>query len=167
MAAQRKPNLTPHEDKEQENLLIWAAWNSGKYPELTLLYHIANGGKRGKREAARLKAQGVKAGVPDLHLPVARGGYHSLYIELKRREGGTVSDAQKGWIADLRREGNCVAVCRGSEEAERVIVGYLGGKVDEKGNDKRNTGEPACKGADEAADRREERECGPGSEEGV
>lgn len=127
VAATRKPNLTIREEKEQENLLTWAAWNRGQYPELALLYHIPNGGKRGKAEAARLKAGGVKRGVPDLCLPVARGGYHGLYVELKRREGGTISVDQRDWLERLEAQGYMVAVCRGAEEAEGVLLGYLRG----------------------------------------
>ena len=67
----------------QETLFNWAQYRYARYPELELLYHIPNGGKRDACTAVNLKRQGVKAGVPDLHLPVARGGYHGLYIELK------------------------------------------------------------------------------------
>ena len=49
------------------------------------VFHIPNGGYRNKAEAAHLKAQGVRPGVPDLCVPVARHGYHGLYIEMKRR----------------------------------------------------------------------------------
>ena len=54
----------------------WVTYQQGRFPELVLLYHIPNGGKRDAQTAISLKRQGVKAGVPDLHLPVARGGYH-------------------------------------------------------------------------------------------
>lgn len=121
-------NDTPYEEKEQQNLFYWAALQSGKYPVLRKMYHIPNGGKRGKAEAARFKAGGVKKGVPDIHLPVARGGYHSLYIELKRRKGGTLEPAQREWIKDLQEEGNCVVVCKGWDDAAEVIVDYLEGR---------------------------------------
>ena len=55
------------------------------------------GGKRDAKTATILKRQGVKAGVPDLHLPVARGGYHGLYIELKVGDN-TTTKKQKDWI---------------------------------------------------------------------
>ena len=71
------------ESGHQEAIIEWCAWNMQQYPELELLYHVPNGGKRDKATAAVLKRQGVKAGVPDLVLPVARCGYHGLYIELK------------------------------------------------------------------------------------
>lgn len=79
---QKSKMPVPTEAQEQMTLFSWAAMQSGKYPELNLLYHVPNGGSRHKAEAGRLRAEGVKAGVPDLCLPVARGQYHGLYIEL-------------------------------------------------------------------------------------
>ena len=96
-------NNTPTEDVEQTQLFAWANFARGKYPELTLMYHVPNGGKRSKAEAVRFKAQGVKAGVPDICLPVPRGKYHGLYIELKRVKGGRVSAAQEEYISALRK----------------------------------------------------------------
>lgn len=83
----------PTEAEEQTELFAWAELLRGRFPELRLLYHVPNGGSRNRIEAARLQAQGVKAGVPDLCLPVARGKYHGLYIELKRTRGGRISEA--------------------------------------------------------------------------
>lgn len=94
-----------------------------------MLYHIPNGGSRGKAEAGRFKAEGVKSGVPDICLPVARGEYHGLYIELKRRQGGRLSVNQRIWIDELRRQGYCATVCNGWEEAVAVIVAYLEGRA--------------------------------------
>lgn len=65
--------LLPTESEEQVTLFSWARMKEEKYPELRLLYHIPNGGSRNQIEAKHLKAQGVKSGVPDLCLPVARG----------------------------------------------------------------------------------------------
>jgi len=118
-------NGTPLEAAEQMALFRWAAYSLGKYPELGLLHAIPNGGSRDGREAHNLKLQGVKAGVPDIHLPVARGPYHSLYIELKRQKGGRVSEEQRAWIAALNRAGNLAVVCNGFEEARQVIENYL------------------------------------------
>lgn len=117
----------PTEDTEHAHIFAWAAWASGKYPELDLMHHIPNGGKRSKSEAARFKAQGVKAGVPDIFLPCARGGYHGLYIELKRTKGGKLSAAQKEWIDALRGQDYKVIVCYGFDEAREVIISYLEG----------------------------------------
>lgn len=119
---------TPTEDTEQAHIFAWAAWARGKYPELDLMHHIPNGGKRSKSEAARFKAQGVKAGVPDICLPCARGGYHGLYIELKRTKGGKLSATQKEWIDALRGQGYKAVVCCGFDEAKEMIIEYLEGR---------------------------------------
>lgn len=101
----------------------WAAAQSSKFPELSLIFHIPNGGKRNAREAARFKRMGVKPGVPDLFLPVPRGGCHGLFIEQAPR--GRLSDHQRGWIERLKSGGYAVAVCYGSDEARRDILHYL------------------------------------------
>ena len=118
----------PSESVEQQCLFRWAEFASGKYPELRLMYHIPNGGARSKATAGRLKAEGVKAGVPDFCLPVSRDGYHGLYIELKRERGGKISQAQDKWIEALRAQGYQVAVCRGWESAKQEIEKYLKGR---------------------------------------
>lgn len=92
-----------------------------------MLYHVPNGGSRNRIEAARLKAQGVKSGVPDIVLPAARGEYHGLYIELKRQRGGRISEEQKKWIAGLTEQGYRAEVCEGWEAAAKVIIEYLEG----------------------------------------
>lgn len=113
------------EDFEQELVMRWAAGNEHLWPELEFLFHPANGEKRAKRTAQKLKRMGVKAGVPDLVLPVARGGFHSLYLEMKRLDGGRLSIAQKRWRDALRAAGCEWAVAHGHEQAIAVIKDYL------------------------------------------
>ena len=84
-----------------------------RWPELALLYHIPNGGTRDAIEGRHLKQQGVKRGVPDLCLPVARENYHALYIELKpipvepqrSRMVGRTSQMPREYVAGLSRLG--------------------------------------------------------------
>ena len=122
------------EETEQICLMRWAQLESGKYPELKMLFHIPNGGKRGKAEAGRFKAMGGKPGVPDLFLPVARRmdaygtAYHGLFVEMKRQKGGRVSREQREWMERLRQNGYAVLVCRGWEEATECIQKYLEGR---------------------------------------
>lgn len=118
----------PTESEEQITLFQWAQFRRGKYPELDLLFHVPNGGSRNKAEAGRLQAEGVKAGVPDICLPVPRGRYHGLYIELKRRRGGRIDPAQTIWLEALMKQGYSVAICRGWEAASEVILNYLEGE---------------------------------------
>lgn len=115
----------PKEGEEQEALFQWAAYQLGTMPELELMHHIPNGGSRNKIEAAHLKAQGVKSGVPDISLPVARKGFHGLYIELKRKKSGVVSESQSKWLGALMEQGYMTAVCYGAEQAINVIKEYL------------------------------------------
>lgn len=118
-----------HESEEQARLFQWAIYECGKYPELKLLYHIPNGGSRNKREAANLKRQGVKAGVPDLCLPVARGRYHGLYIEMKAGKNKP-SQLQSEWMKALNEQGFLAVVCYGWVKASEVLEQYLAGRID-------------------------------------
>lgn len=116
----------PTEHQEQTALFEWAEWMEKIMPELALMFAIPNGGHRSKQTGALLKAEGVKAGVPDICLPVPRGDKHGMYIEMKRRKGSSVSADQLKWLEALMREGYECHVCRGCEEAKRVILAYLG-----------------------------------------
>lgn len=115
----------PTEAQEQTTLFQWAALMIHRWPELRLLHHIPNGGSRNAIEAVHLKQQGVKPGIPDIFLPCARGEWHGLYIELKRRKGGRVSNEQKEMIRLLIEQGYKAVVCYGWEEAKTVIVEYM------------------------------------------
>ena len=113
------------EAEEQEALFRWAAWAAKQTPALELMFHVPNGGRRDATEAAHLKRQGVRAGVPDICLPVARGGYHGLFIELKTA-GGRASAEQKAWLGRLRLEDYKAEICVGWMEAVKTICLYLG-----------------------------------------
>lgn len=113
------------EHTEQAALFEWAAWNQCKDAALNMLYAVPNGGKRDKATAAKLKAEGVKSGVPDVFLPVARMGYHGFYIEMKVGRNKT-SLEQDAWLDALKREGYLVDVSYGWQEAAHKITRYLG-----------------------------------------
>lgn len=114
-----------YESAEQQALFRWAALSERAHPELELMYHIPNEGVRTAANGARLKAEGMRAGVPDICLPVARGSYNSLYIELKARKNKP-TEAQEKWIAALNAAGNLAVVCWGWEAAKKTIETYLG-----------------------------------------
>lgn len=112
------------EHKHQAALFRWAEIQSKRIPKLSLLFAIPNGGLRSNATAAKLKAEGVKAGVPDICLPVAKGEYHGLFIELKAgRNKPTPTQVQ--WHARLSSEGYRVTVCWGWEAAREAIEEYL------------------------------------------
>ena len=122
----------PLEHDEQAALFFWARWNFVNHPELRLMFAIPNGGHRNLLVAKKMKAEGVKAGVPDIFLPVARGGFHGLFVEMKAESArpkkggkGGLSDVQCEWIGELRRQGYRVAVCYGRDEAIAEVTNYL------------------------------------------
>ena len=98
-------------------------WFRFQYPKL-IIYAIANGGSRNVIEATNLKRQGVLAGIPDLCVPIASGGYNALYIEMKYGKGKT-TDSQKEMIDKLSGLGNQCEVVRNFDEFKQVIRNYL------------------------------------------
>lgn len=121
--------MRSYEESEQAAILEWAEYEKRKHPELELLYHVPNGGKRDAKTAAILKRCGVKAGVPDLVLPVARCGYHGLYIELKVGKNRT-SKNQDRWLENLNAQGYKAVVCYGFNETTNMILRYLEGEIE-------------------------------------
>lgn len=115
-------NMKRSETTEQISLFNWARANEAFIPELRLLHHVPNEGKR--TNGAVLKAAGLKTGVPDLYLPVPRGGFHGLYIEMKFGSGKTTK-AQEEFMALLRQQGYKTAVAYGAEQAREIIRHYL------------------------------------------
>lgn len=95
-----------------------------RFPEVELAYAVPNGGSRHPIEAARLKATGVKAGVPDVHLPVPRGPHAGLWIEFKSA-AGRLSPEQQAWRSLLQSQGHIVVVCRQVDDALAVVQRYL------------------------------------------
>lgn len=100
------------ESREQQALFRWWDVYRSRYPA-ALLFAVPNGGARSAITGARLKAEGVLPGVPDVFLAYPAGGLHGLFIEMKRARGGQTSAAQKIVGALLSHAGYGVAVCHG------------------------------------------------------
>jgi hypothetical protein len=116
----------PSEHDEQCAVIAWADAMRSRWPELDLLYAIPNGGKRDVAVAVKLKAEGVKAGIPDLHLAAMRGGYGGLYVEMKKCDhSNDESPAQKAMRVRLEAAGYRCVVAYGADEAVREIEKYL------------------------------------------
>ncbi len=115
--------MTEHE--EQVALIRLVELHKGRWPELGMLFAVPNGGNRNIITAKKLKAEGVKAGVPDLCLPIPRGGYHGLFIEMKRQKKSQVSPEQIAWLSALRGQGYRAEMCLGATEAWEVIQEYM------------------------------------------
>lgn len=119
------------ESGHQEAIFSWCDYNRGRYPELKLLYHVPNGGKRDAATARALKRQGVKAGISDLVLPVASAGYHGLYVELKA-PGGSLEQSQIDFLQEVDNQGYLALVCVGWQAAVQTLSVYLDGAEPEK-----------------------------------
>lgn len=115
-------NMKRSETTEQIALFRWAERTESILPELALMYHVPNEGKR--TNGGILKAAGLKSGVPDICLPVANNGFHGLYIELKFGKN-KATKSQEAFMALLEKQGYKTAVCYGAEEAGEEILDYL------------------------------------------
>ena len=115
------------QDKEHEEQVVFMQWchlQEKKFPELKLMFAIPNGGQRSITTASKLKKEGVKAGVPDLHLPVARGEYNSLFIEMKAGKNKATAHQLK-MMELLSDAGNLCVICYGAKEAIQATQSYL------------------------------------------
>lgn len=121
----RNPN-GPNESEIQQAVITWWAFahrGLGVKNE-NRLFAIANGGFRSARTGARLKKEGVRAGICDLILLVPRGDCHALCIEMKR-PGGRLQENQFAFLKDVITDGYATAVAYSVDEARRVIETYL------------------------------------------
>ena len=103
-------------------------WFRAQYPEHALmLFAVPNGGGRSRIESAIMKGEGVTAGVADLILLEARGGWGALCIEMKTRDSGSSQSAsQKTWQAAAEAAGNRYVVVRSEQAFRAVVVEYMG-----------------------------------------
>jgi hypothetical protein len=115
------------EHQEQAALMGWAKKNEHKWGgALRVLYAIPNQGARNPNgDGQRKRREGMRAGVPDVCLPVARRGFNALYIEMKRTQKGRIERHQSDWLLWLSEAGNLTAVCYGADAAQQVIEEYL------------------------------------------
>lgn len=124
------------EHAEQSAVFQWAALNINRYPQLKWLHAIPNGFFSSAAQKAKMKAEGLKSGVPDICLPYPtyngewQTGYHGLMIEMKIQKyrnhaNGGCSDEQLEWTDYLRSAGYRVEVCYSWQEAVKVIEEYL------------------------------------------
>lgn len=112
------------EHDEQAAFIEWCDLQIGQYPQLKWMFAIPNGGHRHVRVAAKMKAEGVKAGVLDLCLPYPNGGYHGLYLETKFGNNRPTKE-QVAWIAWLVANDYAVRVCYGCDELIAATEWYL------------------------------------------
>ena len=120
------------ESNEQQLLFEWAYWNKNKYPGIETMYHIANEGKRSASSGRRLKREGLKSGVSDICLPIARCGYNNLYIELKHGKNKATKE-QLEFIRLINENGGKALVVYEADNAIEVIKAYFEKRIDELG----------------------------------
>lgn len=100
-------------------------WLTYQYPDYACyMHHSPNGGKRNAREAGRFKAMGTRPGFPDLFLPLRRGRYSGLAIEMKAPKG-KVTEAQSDWLTFMASQGYQTEICRSFEEFKAIVDEYM------------------------------------------
>ena len=100
-------------------------WFDYQYPQFaSLLFAVPNGGLRGKREAAIMKAEGMTAGVADMILLIPKKGYASLCIEFKTEKGRQTQN-QKDWRRVAEMHGNKYVIVHSFDEFVKAITAYL------------------------------------------
>ena len=109
-------NAIPTESAEQ---IAFVSWFESTFPTV-LIFAIPNGGFRHKATAARLKAEGLRKGVPDLYVPKWR-----LWIEMKRTKGGSLSADQKNWRDYLIGIGDAWMCAKGAKDAISQVNKFL------------------------------------------
>jgi hypothetical protein len=105
-----------YESLEQAYLVQWMRRT---YPEARI-FAIPNGGGRSMSQGAKLKAEGVSPGVPDLYIPAWR-----LWVEMKRENGGRIDKDQADWHEYLRSIGDTVIVGYGFADAQKKILAII------------------------------------------
>lgn len=116
------------EDQELVAVFDWIRAAQGRFPELELAFHVENERHCTPQQGAWRQRKGVRAGVPDILIDVARCGYHGLRVELKVGKN-TTTNTQRKWIAALERNGYCARVCYGAEAAVTTIRDYMEGRL--------------------------------------
>lgn len=121
----RKHNPIPLEHDIQSAFFDWVRLAKNMHPVLKLMFAVPNAGKRSFKTAARMKAEGLVSGVPDVMFPVARRGFNGLAMEFKRPKQ-TPTENQLEFMDGLQKENWLVVVVTDSEAAIRTVKDYLG-----------------------------------------
>lgn len=120
-------------DREHEIQVECVRWFRLRYPR-EIIFAVPNGGARNVVVGAKMKAEGVLAGVPDLMVLSARGGYNGLFVEMKKSsvgkrgqlvDKGVLSDVQKDLFLRIGEKGYKVVVCWSFDDFRREVEGYF------------------------------------------
>ena len=117
-----KRKIAPESEANQQEIVI-------KYLRLAYphaLYCASAGGMRTSYlQAIKMKRTGYVKGFPDLFIYEPNQDFHGLAIEMKKEKGGVASPEQKWWQEQLRNRGYASYICKGNEEAIKVIDEYF------------------------------------------
>lgn len=122
--ARAAPKLCPKESEIQTAFFVWLKMHENRFPELKFCFAVPNGGFRFKATAAAMKRTGTRAGVPDVFLPIARKGFHGLWIEFKS-DAGKLSDVQKMFVKFLESQDYKVLIARTWTQGANAVIDYL------------------------------------------
>ena len=112
------------EDTEQILFMQWCRSHEDQYPQLHWIHHIPNGGNRNRKEAAKFKQMGVKAGIADICFPYPKGRYVGMYIELKYGDN-IPTPQQRVFMREMELAGHYCCVCYSAAGAVRVLQEYI------------------------------------------
>lgn len=104
---------------EHQEQCLFVEWFEKQFPTVRIMA-IPNGIRTSIGAAVKAKKEGVRSGVPDTFIPAWK-----MWIEFKKEKGGTVSAAQKDWIAYLQGLGYTVYVARGFDNGKQQVIDYL------------------------------------------
>jgi hypothetical protein len=119
-----KAKRNDFEHEYQVEVIKWTRKHAGIFPGVEGIYSVPNGAHVSPQERGRLIREGMKKGVSDLELPVAKGGYFGLYIEMKCK-GGTTSKDQIAFGEFVTNQGYLFKVCWSAEEAIADLIIYM------------------------------------------
>lgn len=125
LAAQVKTQRRHPGDEEHRIQCSCVRWFRLKYPQYAHnLFAVPNGGRRDQTTAAKLKAEGVLAGVADLILLRPNAYHGALLIEMKTRTGRQ-RDSQREWQRLIEADGYKYVICRSLDDFMLAINDYL------------------------------------------
>jgi hypothetical protein len=108
----------PYEWQDQVTVIQYCTLNN------ILCNHTPNEGKRSFAEGRKLKQMGLSKGFPDISILEPRGGFHGLYIEMKRK-GNKASEEQIKWLMELKSRGYATTLCYSADDAIEKIKRYM------------------------------------------
>ena len=114
-----KVTSIPYEHDEQVALFAWFEYQG------ILAFAIPNGSNKSKYQRHHFQEEGLKPGVPDLMVPIAKGLFHGLFIEMKRIKDSQTSDEQIAWHKLFTEQGYLVVHCKGAAAAMETVRAYL------------------------------------------